>query len=169
MDGNREGSMLDQQMFKDVMARIPSAVAVITMHSPSGFRGVTVASFGSLSLDPPLAYACINRDMQSHDILMASEWFAFNVLSRGQSFHAEQFSGQTPLADPTFAGVPHHFGETGLPLIDGCVCWFECRQRSVFDGGDHSIFTGEIMSLEHGESDDPLIYCDRKFTELAWS
>lgn len=160
--------MIDSQQFKDVMARIPTAVAVITSRSDTGFHGVTVSSFGSLSLDPPLAYVSILREINSHDRLLNTDGFVINVLSRSQSFYAEQFSGQTPLADPDFNRVPHRTGELGLPLIEGCVSWIECRHWLQQPAGDHTLFMGEIIGLQAGDSDDPLIYFDREFLELSW-
>jgi flavin reductase (DIM6/NTAB) family NADH-FMN oxidoreductase RutF len=160
--------MVDDQLFKDVMARIPSAVAVVTTVIDGDYHGVTVSSFGSLSLHPPLAYACILKEIQSHDRLLRAERFVLNVLAREQTFFAEQFSGQTPLADPSFSRVPHHLAESGVPLIDRCVAWIECGPWAQYDGGDHTIFVGEVQALRFGESDDPLIYFDREFVELAW-
>jgi flavin reductase (DIM6/NTAB) family NADH-FMN oxidoreductase RutF len=160
--------MVDGQQFRDVMARIPSAVAVITSETESGYHGVTVSSFGSLSLDPPLAYISISQDINSHERLVNTDRFVINVLSRGQTFYAEQFSGQTPLADPDFHRVPHRLGTLQLPLIDGCVSWIECQHWAQYEGGDHTIFVGEIVNLQLGDSDDPLIYFDREFVELSW-
>jgi flavin reductase (DIM6/NTAB) family NADH-FMN oxidoreductase RutF len=160
--------VVDEQLFKDVMARIPSAVGVITSSGDEGYHGVTVSSFGSLSLDPPLVYACILKEIQAHDRLLAATGFVVNVLAREHTFFAEQFSGQTPLADPSFSRVPHHLGVSGTPRIDDCVSWIECRHWRQYDGGDHTIFVGEITDMVLGEADDPLIYFDREFVELAW-
>lgn len=160
--------MVDEQQFKDVMARIPTAVAVITCATDEAFHGVTVSSFGSLSLDPPLAFVSISREINSHDRLLQTDRFVINVLAREHTFFAEQFSGQTPLADPDFARVPHRIGSLGLPRINGCISWIECRQWAHYDAGDHTLFVGEIVELSLGDAVDPLIYYNREFVELAW-
>jgi flavin reductase (DIM6/NTAB) family NADH-FMN oxidoreductase RutF len=160
--------MIDSNQFRDVMARIPSAVAVITSASHTGFHGVTVSSFGSLSLDPPLVFVSISKDINSHDRLLAAEGFVINVLAREHTFYAEQFSGQTPLADPDFARISHRTGTLGLPLIDGCISWIECKHWEQYPGGDHTLFIGEIVDLKLGDADDPLIYFNREFMELSW-
>lgn len=160
--------MVDTQQFKDVMAKIPTAVAVVTSTSDAGFSGVTVSSFGSLSLDPPLAFVSILKEINSHDRLLNADGFAINVLSREHTFFAEQFSGQTPLADPEFARVPHRIGALGVPLINGCLSWIECRRWAEYQAGDHTLFVGEIVELQLGESVDPLVYFDREFVELSW-
>jgi flavin reductase (DIM6/NTAB) family NADH-FMN oxidoreductase RutF len=160
--------MVDPQVFRDVMARIPAAVAVVTATVGERYAGVTVSSFGSLSLNPPLAYVSILKENSSHDRLLAANGFVINVLARQHTFFAEQFSGQTPLADPDFSRVPHRTGEVGAPMIDGCVSWIECRHWTQYPGGDHTLFIGEIVRIEPGEADDPLVYFDREFVELAW-
>ncbi len=160
--------MIDEQQFKDVMARIPTAVAVITSATDDAFHGVTVSSFGSLSLDPPLAFVSILKEINSHDRLLAADGFVINVLAREHTFFAEQFSGQTPLADPGFSRVPHTLGTLGIPRIDGCISWIECRKWAQYEAGDHTLFVGEVADIQLGSAVDPLIYYDREFVELSW-
>ena len=160
--------MVDPQQFKDVMARVPAAVAVVTSATELAYHGVTVSAFGPLSLEPPLAYVSILKEINSHDRLLQAEGFVINVLARQQTFYAEQFSGQTPLAEPDFARVPHTLGALGIPLIEGCISWIECRPWATYEGGDHTLFVGEIVELELGQADDPLIYYNREFVELGW-
>lgn len=161
--------MLDVELFRDVMAKFVSGVVVVSSTDAEGrYHGVTVSAFCSLSLDPPLVLFCVDREIQSHALLTAAPAFAVNVLSRSQSFLADQFSGRAPLADPTFSRVPHHVGALGAPLIRGSLAWIECRPWAMYPGGDHTIFVGQVEHLALGEADDPLVYFDRQFTELAW-
>ncbi|MBX5444811.1 flavin reductase family protein [Sphaerobacter sp.] len=160
--------MVDQDLFRDVLARFVSGVVVVTTANPDGYHGMTVSSFCSVSLDPPLVLACINRETQGHDKLESASAFAVNILARDQSFLADQFSGRAPLADPTFARVPHRVGALGAPLIQGCVGWIECRPWARYPGGDHTIVVGQVEHVALGDADDPLVYFDRTFTELAW-
>ena len=159
---------MDRDLFRDVLARFASGVVVVTTAGPDGYHGVTVSSFCSVSLDPPLVLVCIDREIQSHDLVAGAPVWGVNVLARAQSFLAEQFSGRTPLADPNFSRVPHHRGTLGVPLLGGCVAWIECRRWSSYPGGDHTIFVGQVAAVASGEADDPLVYFDRGFTELAW-
>jgi flavin reductase (DIM6/NTAB) family NADH-FMN oxidoreductase RutF len=160
--------VVHQGLFRDVMSKFASGVVVVTTAGPKGYHGVTVSASCSVSLDPPLVLICIDRAIQSHHLIADAPSFAINILSRSQSFLAEQFSGRTPLADPTFSRVPHHLGMLEIPLIDGCLAWIECRPWTAYDAGDHSIFVGQVENLALGDSDDPLIYFDRQFTELSW-
>lgn len=160
--------MVDPELFRDVMARFVSGVVVVTTNDPDGYHGVTVTAFASVSLDPPLVLVCIDREIQSHDKIASAPAWAVNMLDRSQSFLADQFSGRAPLADPTFSRVPHRLGALDVPLIEGCVAWVECRPWAAYPGGDHTIFVGEVADLAVGTADDPLVYHDRQFTELAW-
>jgi flavin reductase (DIM6/NTAB) family NADH-FMN oxidoreductase RutF len=150
------------------MSRFASGVVVVTTADQRGYHGVTVSAFCSVSVDPPLMLICVDRAIQSNSLIADAPVFAINILSREQSFLAEQFSGRTPLADPAFTRVPHHLGIDDTPLIDGCLAWIECRHWATYDGGDHTIFVGLVEDLTLGESDDPLIYFNRQFTELSW-
>lgn len=150
------------------MARFASGVTVVTTAGETGFHGVTVTAFCSVSLDPPLVLVCIDRSIQSHALIAAAQAWAVNLLARDQEFYAEQFSGRAPLADRAFSRVPHRIGALGVPLIEGCLAWIECRPWASYDGGDHTIFVGEVAALALGPSDDPLVYYDRAFYELAW-
>ena len=160
--------MVSPELFRDVMARFASGVTVVTTAGERGYHGVTVTAFCSVSLEPPLVLICIDRSIQSHRLIAEAPAWVINFLARDQEFLAEQFSGRAPLADPAFRRVPHRTGTLGPPLIEGCLAWIECRPWAAYDGGDHTIFVGEVASLELGPSDDPLIYYNREFQELAW-
>lgn len=160
--------MIDPERFRDVMARHAAGVTVVTTAGPGGFHGVTVTAFCPLSLDPPLVLVCLDRQQQSHRLLAQASAWVVNLLSRDQEFLAEQFAGRAPLADPRFSRIPHHRGVTGVPRLAGCLAWIECEPWAQYDGGDHTIFVGRVVALELGPADDPLIYYDRQYHELAW-
>ncbi|MGA7673253.1 MAG: flavin reductase family protein [Nitrolancea sp.] len=160
--------MIDREAFKEVVSKFASGVTVVTTKDERGFHGVTVSSFCSLSLDPPLILVCVDRSIQSHDMITSAPSFMVNILSRGQTFIAEQFSGQTPLADPTFGRVPHTVTESGLPILSDAVAWLECDTWNAYPGGDHTIIVGQVRRGGLGEQDDPLVYFDREFTDLSW-
>ncbi len=160
--------MVSRELFRDGMSRFASGVVVVTTADERGYHGVTVSAFCSLSVEPPLILICIDRAIQSNRMIADAPAFIINILSRDQSFLAEQFSGRTPLADPAFKRVPHHLGTLGVPRIDGCLAWIECRHWATYDGGDHTIFVGLVKGLTLGVSDDPLVYFNRQFTELNW-
>jgi flavin reductase (DIM6/NTAB) family NADH-FMN oxidoreductase RutF len=160
--------MVSPEQFRDVMARHAAGVTVVTTAGPTGYHGVTVTAFCPLSLDPPLVLVCIDRQQQSHRLLETAAGWVVNLLSRDQEFLAEQFAGRAPLADSRFSRLPHHLGPQGIPRLDGCLAWIDCRPWARYEGGDHSIFVGQVVALDLGPANDPLIYFERQYCELAW-
>jgi flavin reductase (DIM6/NTAB) family NADH-FMN oxidoreductase RutF len=160
--------MVSPEQFRDVMARHAAGVTVVTTAGSTGYHGVTVTAFCPLSLDPPLVLVCIDRQQQSHRLLETAAGWVVNLLSRDQEFLAEQFAGRAPLADSRFSRLPHHLGPLGIPRLDGCLAWIDCRPWARYEGGDHSIFVGQVVTLDLGPANDPLIYFERQYCELAW-
>jgi flavin reductase (DIM6/NTAB) family NADH-FMN oxidoreductase RutF len=160
--------MVSPEQFRNVMARHAAGVTVVTTAGPTGYHGVTVTAFCPLSLDPPLVLVCIDRQQQSHRLLETAAGWVVNLLSRDQEFLAEQFAGRAPLADSRFSRLPHHLGPLGIPRLDGCLAWIDCRPWARYEGGDHSIFVGQVVALDLGPANEPLIYFERQYCELAW-
>jgi flavin reductase (DIM6/NTAB) family NADH-FMN oxidoreductase RutF len=160
--------MVSPEQFRDVMAKHAAGVTVVTTAGPTGYHGVTVTAFCPLSLDPPLVLVCIDRQQQSHRLLETAAGWVVNLLSRDQEFLAEQFAGRAPLADSRFSRLPHHLGPLGIPRLDGCLAWIDCRPWARYEGGDHSIFVGQVVALDLGPANDPLMYFERQYCELAW-
>src|ERR1700694_1976624 len=121
---------VDEESLRDTLARLPAGVALVTTRDDHGFRGLTVTSFTSVSLVPPLVLVCLDRLATAREALVGHGAFTARLLSRGQQFLADRFSGQAPVADPAWRDVAHRLGENGLPIVDGAVAWIECRVRS---------------------------------------
>jgi flavin reductase ActVB len=152
--------------FKDAMAAVPAGVAVIAARDDDGLRGLTASSFTSVSLDPPLVLVCLDRFARTRDAIAASNRFSVSVLERGQEFVAERFAGRAPVVGPAWREVPHDLGEGGLPIVRGCVAWFECVLRDLYPAGDHDIAVGEVTAAGRGPG-EPLVLWDRSFWRLG--
>ncbi len=138
------------------MGHFATGVTVVTSLEEEGSPvGLTVNAFCSVSLDPLLVLVCIHRDASGHDPLLARGSFGVNVLSRTQEGLALRFAtGESPAR---FQGVPWMPGPGGNPLIPGALAWLECRVRSVYPEGDHSIIVAEVLAGDAGEG-DPLLF-----------
>lgn len=146
---------VSQDDFRAALSRFPSGVTVVTTKDAAGrLHGITVSSFNSVSLDPPLVLICIDRSTGSHDAFAESGVFVVNILSSGQADISEQFASLRP---DKFEGVEHTLTEHGLPVLANCIANLECRVRNTGDGGDHTIFIGEVESV-HVNDGDPLVY-----------
>jgi flavin reductase (DIM6/NTAB) family NADH-FMN oxidoreductase RutF len=155
---------ISEDEFRSALSRFPSGVTVVTTKDASGrFHGITVSAFSSVSLDPPLVLICIERDAYSHQAFLESGVFAVNFLSSSQSELSERFA--SPL-DDKFDEVDFTLGDLGLPLLAGCLVNLECKVRNTGDGGDHTIFIGEVESARVNDG-DPLLYFRSDYREIG--
>jgi flavin reductase (DIM6/NTAB) family NADH-FMN oxidoreductase RutF len=147
---------------REVMRRFPAPVAVVTAAVDGERFGLTVGSLVSLSLVPPLVGISIGKDSSSHEPIRRAGGWAASLLAADQTPIAQHFarSGIPPLA--LWVGVDVRDGPRG-PLVDGAIGWLECRTVSEHDVGDHTIFVGEVESIEHGADGQGLVYRGGEF------
>jgi flavin reductase (DIM6/NTAB) family NADH-FMN oxidoreductase RutF len=145
---------IDEAQFRQTLSRFASGVTVVTTVREGQPHGMTVASFASLSLNPPLVLVCIDKGVKTHDAIAAQGQFAVNILGQGQTDISLRFATK---ADDKFTGVAMRPGKSGLPLIESALATLECSLRDQLPGGDHTIFVGEVEHAAFIEG-RPLIY-----------
>jgi len=156
---------LEEQEFREVMARLAASVVVVSARVGMGFRGLTATSLVSISTDPPMVLVGLDRMTMTRNAVIETKAFNVSVLTRAQEFIAERFAGRAPAVAAAWNEVPHHLGANGLPLIDGCAAWLECKLAQVHEVGDHDICVGEVEAATKGDG-EPLILWDRSFWSL---
>ena len=149
-----------------LMRRWPAGVSVVTVDAEGERLGLTLGSLVSLSLEPPLVGISISRQAPIHELLRSSGAFAISLLARGQDAIAQHFarSGMPPLAH--WLGIPVCDREAPAPLIDGAVGWLECRLWAQHAVSTHTFFVGEVVALEQGPGDAPLVYLGSEYVSL---
>jgi flavin reductase (DIM6/NTAB) family NADH-FMN oxidoreductase RutF/DNA-binding GntR family transcriptional regulator len=152
----------DRELFRDVVGRFAAGVTVITTADGDARFGMTASAMCSLSLDPPMVLACLNRTSVTRDAVSRSGTFAVNILDEDQAHLALRFA--TP-SDDKFAGVGASEGVLGCPLLDGTLASLECRVAEEVTGGTHSIFLGEVHGAEARDG-NPLAYFRGQFGQL---
>jgi flavin reductase (DIM6/NTAB) family NADH-FMN oxidoreductase RutF len=149
--------------FRAALSRFPSGITVVTSRGSAGeLHGITVSAFCSVSLDPPLILVCIEKTTGSHEAIKETKIFAVNILAAGQDDLSERFS--LPSSDK-FNGVPLRTGSSGVFLLADALVVLECRLKNVYDGGDHSIFVGEVEEVEIRDG-NPLVYFHGLYRDL---
>ena len=145
-----------------MMRRFPAPVAVVTTRFEDERYGFTAGSVVSLSLDPPLVGVSVGRDSSSHEPMRRAGGFAISLLSEQQVDVAQHFarSGIPPVV--LWEGTHVRDGERG-PLVEGALAWLECRTWADYDAGDHTLFVGEVLSLELGSVAKGLVYRDSTY------
>jgi flavin reductase (DIM6/NTAB) family NADH-FMN oxidoreductase RutF len=145
----------DRRDYRRALGQFATGVTVVTARASDGRRvGVTVNSFSSVSLDPPLILWSLSRQAPSFADFTNATHFAVNVLESGQHHLSRQFS--TPLPDK-FAGVKCAEGAGGVPLLHGVIAQFVCRKVRQYDGGDHVVLVGEVEQYNYNEG-EPLVF-----------
>ena len=147
--------------FRNALSRFPSGVTVVTTRDAAGQpHGITVSAFCSVSLAPPMVLICIEKATASHASFGETGVFVVNVLHESQQYESEHFA--TPLEEK-FADVEFHDGIAGVPVLKNALANIECRLKHAYDGGDHTIFVGEVENVIIGDG-QPLVYFHHAYT-----
>lgn len=145
----------DRRDFRRALGQFATGVTVVSTRAKDGRRvGITVNSFSSVSLDPPLVLWSLSRQAASFEDFANASHFAINVLAANQHHLSRQFS--MPLPDK-FEGVECLEESAGCPLLKGATAHFVCRNVRQLDGGDHVIFLGEVEEYKWSEG-EPLVF-----------
>ncbi|MDG6908963.1 MAG: flavin reductase family protein [Nitrososphaerota archaeon] len=152
-----------QSSLKQAMRVYPQGVTVVTVQGPDGPRGLTVSSFTSVSLAPPLVLFCVAKNSSQHDFFSKADRYAINFLADDQKTISDRFAGRTKAKD-RFEGVKHTRGVTGSPIISGVRAAIECRSWRAYDAGDHSIVVGEVVAASAFLPKRPLLYYSQLYT-----
>jgi flavin reductase (DIM6/NTAB) family NADH-FMN oxidoreductase RutF len=155
---------IDDAQFKLAMSHFASGVTVVTTEHEGKPYGMTVAAFSSLSLHPPLVLVCVEKTVKTHDAIAASGKFGVNVLSSTQTDLSNRFASRS---DDKFSGLDLVPGDGGVPLLAGAITTLECRLREQLEGGDHTIFVGEVLHARTDEG-EPLVYYRSGYREIRF-
>jgi flavin reductase (DIM6/NTAB) family NADH-FMN oxidoreductase RutF len=148
---------------KRAMRIYPQGVSVVTFDSSEGPTGMTVSSFTSVSLEPPLVLISIAKSSALHGAFRGAQAYAVNFLADDQKSVSDLFAGRIG-ARNRFEGIRFRRGVTGSPVIDGVRAVIECKAWQAYDGGDHSILVGEVVSAKVLNSKRPLVYYSQQYT-----
>lgn len=151
-------------LFRDLCARVPAAVYLVTTSTPAGPRGATVTSVCSVSLDPLTLLVCLDNRSGTLAAITDRGAFAVNALRAEHAPVAVRFASNADAATK-YGGVAHHLSD-GVPVLDGALGWFTCALANIHRSGDHTIVTGLVRSMGGGDG-DPLLWHDRAFRGLT--
>lgn len=152
----------DARAFRNALGRFATGVTIVTCASEHGPIGMTVNSFASLSLDPPLVMWSPAKSSRRYPAFSAAPRFAIHVLAT----HQEKLSDAFMRAADAFADTDWAEAGDGLPLISGCLARFVCNRVAEHDAGDHSILVGEVTAMTAGEG-TPLLYHRGRYSAIA--
>lgn len=145
----------DSRAFRDALGLFATGITIVTTRARNGEPvGLTVNSFNSVSLEPPLVLWSLMLGSPSEEAFRAASHYVVHVLGDHQQALSNRFAGSR---EQRFTGLEMHDGLGGAPLIEGCLARFECRNDIQYAGGDHLIFVGRVERFERSAG-NPLIY-----------
>ncbi len=158
--------------FRAALGQFAAGILIMSTLQDGVAHAMTANAFTSVSLDPPLVLVCVDKGVRMHDAVLDCGYWAVSVLAADQQDLAARFarSGRDLLTQ--FEGVATESGpKTGCPVIAGSLSWLECRTWATYDGGDHTIVVGEVLSLGLGEPEGrgALIHHASHYRELPGS
>jgi flavin reductase (DIM6/NTAB) family NADH-FMN oxidoreductase RutF len=156
---------IEASTLRAAMSRFATGVTVVTTIDGRRREGLTINSFSSLSLEPPLVLWCIRKDAASLVTFSRASCFAVNVLAARRRHLSDHFARSHP---DKFSGIDFTDGIGGCPVLSGNLASFECVKAGVIEGGDHLIILGEIRHLSFCD-DEPLVFSQGRYCTLATS
>jgi flavin reductase (DIM6/NTAB) family NADH-FMN oxidoreductase RutF len=159
--------VIEPERFRQTMATFPSGVVVLTAFGPDSLpRGLTVSAFCAVSLDPPLALACIDKTSNTLPAVQHAGGFTANILAAGREQLARRMA--TKLSEK-FEGIAWRQPESahGGPILEeDCAAYAVCTLRDTIEAGDHWILIGNVVEGAHREGVSPMIFSRRGYFGL---
>ena len=161
-------TVFDARELRNALGFFATGVAIVSCVGPSGEAlAATISSFNSVSLDPPLVLFSLAKSAKSLPAWEAASHYAISILHGDQAELSNRFARASP---DKWNGIHHHQGvATNIAMIPNALAWFECESYAVNDGGDHVIFIGRVLSLQHRTHADrnPLVFFGGRYRKLA--
>ncbi|CUW98090.1 flavin reductase family protein [Agrobacterium genomosp. 2] len=152
----------NSRSFRNALGAFTTGVTVVTATTPEGPIGMTVNSFASVSLDPPLVLWSPAKSSSRYHAFSGATHFAIHVLSADQDVLSARFTRN----GRAFDDLDWELNDEGVPVIPGTLARFECRQAAAHDAGDHTIIVGEVLRAAHRDG-DPLCFSGGAFGRFA--
>ena len=160
---------MDSRQFRNALGQFPTGVVVATARTAAGqLIGMTMSSFNSVSLDPPLILFSMLRQAHSFAVWQAIDRYAINVLNEEQEQVSNQFARSK---GNKWEGISPLAGDTGVPMLPNAAVVFECETHARFDGGDHEIFVARVAAIQEHPFNRgrPLVFFEGRYRQLASS
>jgi len=159
-----ESLSFDATTFRRTLGMFATGIAVVTARTRDGKPiGLTISSFNSVSLEPPLIVWSLANNSALREELENCSHYAINVLAENQQDISNLFASK---AEDRFANLTWEDGLGGAPVLEGCCAVFEVRNTQRYPGGDHVIFIGEVERCDKAEH-APLVFFGGKYRQLS--
>jgi 3-hydroxy-9,10-secoandrosta-1,3,5(10)-triene-9,17-dione monooxygenase reductase component len=162
--GNRKSDNAEE--LKEVMRLLPYPVTVVTTVADNRQRGITIGSFTSLSMEPPLISFNVTKDSQMHELLEIAEQFVVHIPGSGQQEICTRFALPDQSDEEQFQGIRFKQSENKPPVLEGVIAEIHCSMYNLVEAGDHSIVIGKVESIKRNREELSILYCNGAYQTL---
>jgi len=157
---------LDPEQLRQAMRTWTTGVTVVTAIHDGQKYGMTVNSFTSISLEPPLVSLTLKKLTHTHELVEKSGEFAVTILAAHQKEYSDRFAGKHPEIKDRFEGVPTETISISAPLLKGGLAYFNCRVVNSIPVGENTLFVAEVIAAQGEGTGEPLVYHNRVYWNL---
>lgn len=158
---------IDSEQLRRALRAWTTGVAVITAAHDGQKYGMTVNSFSSVSLEPPLISVTLKQLTHTHELVVKSGEFAITILSSDQKELSDRFAGKLPDIKDRFDGIPTETLSMDAPLLRGGLAYFNCRVVKSIPIGENAFFLAEVVAARGEGNGEPLVYHNRVYWDLT--
>ncbi|MFZ5909088.1 MAG: flavin reductase family protein [Chloroflexota bacterium] len=163
----KKNASLDPEHLRQAMRAWSSGVTVVTARHNGEQHGMTVSSFTSIALEPPLVIISLQVASRTHRLVSQAGAFAVTILAEDQQEISERFAGRVPAQEDRLAGLETETLATGAPLLKGGLAWLDCRVTQAIPAGTNTLFLAEVIAARGNGEGTPLLYHDRQYWRMA--
>ncbi|WP_265555054.1 NADH-dependent FMN reductase RutF [Serratia grimesii] len=156
---------VEKQDFRDAMARLGSAVNIITTDGPGGRAGFTASAVCSVTDTPPTLLVCLNRSASVYSVFKQNQTLCVNTLAAEHESLSNLFGGKTPM-DLRFSAARWSTLVTGAPILHGAIVSFDCQISQLVSVGTHDILFCQVVAITRNDDGHGLAYFDRRYHSL---
>lgn len=161
-------SNVDPEALRGAMRLWATGVTVVTTELNGIWHGMTVSSFTSISLDPPLLMVSLEHGTRTHEMVEQAGFFGVTILSEGQQAISQRFAGQFVESNDRFTGLETFTMETGAPFIVGGLAYMDSQVTSRLVAGGHTLFIARVVATRFiTDHERPIVYFNRAYHRLC--
>lgn len=158
----------DAKEFRQVLGCFATGVTAITAQRQGNPYGMTVNSFASVSLTPPLVLFCATPGGETYRAILESQHYAVNILAQEQQDIALRFAGMTPIGEENrFDGLDYDPSpQSQSPWLNGCLAWLDCKIVQTIEAGDHVLMLAQVLELRKAAAASPLLFFSGQWPKI---
>jgi flavin reductase (DIM6/NTAB) family NADH-FMN oxidoreductase RutF len=160
-------TILEPERLRQAMRAWTSGVSIVTAANAGQQHGMTVSSFTSVALEPPLIIISLQTNSRTHNLIAQTNTFAVTILADSQQELSDLFAGRVTDIEDRLAGIETEALVTGAPFIKGGLAYLDCRVSQAITAGSNTLFLAEVVAARSNGAGKPLVYHDQKYHKMV--